>query len=83
MKTSHSLALLPALVVSLALGACGGGSSTTAAVTPSEPGPTNISQAAVVQYMNNSIAATSETTSPADVNSTTLAADETSEPDPI
>jgi ABC-type glycerol-3-phosphate transport system substrate-binding protein len=83
MKTSHSLTLLPAVVVSLTLGACGGGSSTTAAAPPSVPADTAISQAAVVQYMNSSIAATSETTTPVDVNTATLAADETSEPEPI
>jgi hypothetical protein len=47
------------------------------------PADTTISQVAVVQYMNSIIAATSETTTPVDVNTTTLAADETSEPEPI
>jgi hypothetical protein len=83
MKTSPSLALLSAVAVSMALTACGGGSGDTAAAMPVVPVITTVSQAAVVQYMKASIAATSETTAPTDVSTIELATDETSEPDPI
>lgn len=82
MKTSHSVALASAALAVLTLSACGGGSNTAAAL-PTAPAVNNISQAAVVPYMNDSIAATSDTSAPVDINSTTLAADETSEPAPI
>lgn len=82
MKTSHTLSLLSATGVLLALSACGGGSETAAAI-PLTPVVTTISQAAVVQYMNSSIAATSEATDSADISTTALATDETSEPAPI
>ena len=81
MKTSHSVALASAALAVLTLSACGGGN--TAANIPTAPAVNNISQAAVVPYMNDSIAATSDTSAPVDINSTTLAADDTSEPAPI
>ena len=79
---SASMAWACATLASLTLSACGGGGN-TASVAPTLPAETTISAAAVVPYMNNSIAATSDTSAPVDINSTTLAADETSEPAPI
>ena len=83
MKTSQSLVRVSAVAAALALGACGGGSGDATVAVPITPVVTTISQAAVVPYMNNSIAGTSDTTAPADINSTALATDETSEPTPI
>jgi hypothetical protein len=80
MKIYQALVLLAGAVAVLSLSACGGGSSDTAATQAAPPATTTISQAAVVRFLNDSIAATSDVSSPVDINSTDLATDDTSEP---
>lgn len=75
--------LVGALVLGTALVAgCGGGGQDLAEV-PKPTTPTDLSVTALIKYVGDLIAGTSETSEPADVNGLTLAVDETTEPTPL
>lgn len=64
------------------LAGCGGNSNDSAANGP-PPGPVAQTITDVVAYIENLIASNGENTDPIDINSLTLAVDDTAEPKPL
>ena len=81
MKMSFKL-LGAALLTSAALAGCGGGGSIDVLPTPVAQTPSN-SVSALVAYLQELIAGTSESTDPVDINGLELATDDTAEPSAI
>ena len=74
--------LMTGVALSALLAGCGGNSNDSAASGP-PPGPMAQTITDVVAYIENLIASKGENTNPIDINSLTLAVDDTSEPKPL
>ncbi len=83
MKNKRKITLAILLSATLVLGACGGGGG--GGVGGGNAPPPDISQSvsALLDFMKGLIAGTSETSDPIDINSLTLAVDDTAEPSPL
>ena len=83
----HSRLALGAVLSAALLAGCGSGGSddVSSAPVPNAPVSTDISQSvsALITFMNNLIAGTSESGDPIAINSLTLVTDDTAEPSPI
>ena len=82
MLKQHSRLALGAVLSAALLAGCGGGGS---GEVSSPPVSTEISQSvsALITFMNNLIAGTSESGDPIAINSLTLVTDDTAQPSPI
>ncbi len=82
MLKQHSRLALGAVLSAALLAGCGGGGS---GEVSSPPVSTDISQSvsALITFMNNLIAGTSESGDPIAINSLTLVTDDTAQPSPI
>lgn len=83
MKNKRKIGLAIVLSATLVLGACGGGGGGGAAAPTPAPPDIGQSVAALIDFMQGLIPGTSETSDPIDINSLTLAVDDTAEPSPL
>ncbi|MEO7940723.1 MAG: hypothetical protein ABIR55_19025 [Burkholderiaceae bacterium] len=81
MLTSRKTMWPMALCFTMALAACGGGGGSDA--PPASPPDIGQSVSALVDFINDLIARTDETSEPIDIEGLTLATDDTAEPSPL